>query len=91
MGFASIAAIERFHAVLDAWKILVGMAPNETVERLAEARSDEPEMIAIPPTSTAQQSPMRARVEAPKSVVEREPVAAEEESEGSAGVARSSK
>ncbi len=70
MGFASIAAIERFHAVLDAWKILVGKAPNETLERLAEARSDEPEMTALPPESPeakkVEQSLVRARVEVRK-------------------------
>ena len=84
MGFASIAAIERFHAVLDAWKILVGKAPNETLERLAEARSDEPEMAALPPESPeakkVEQSLVRARIEVRKSVGE-EPVAAAAEAD----------
>jgi hypothetical protein len=77
MVLSTLAAIERFHAVLDAWRVVMGKAPTETVERLAEARSAEAERTAIPPTA----EPPRARVE----------VAEEEEAEGSAEVRKLTK
>jgi hypothetical protein len=48
---AALGAIERFHAVLDAWKALVGQptAQEGTVELLASARSGERELVARPP------------------------------------------
>jgi hypothetical protein len=72
MIFAAIGAIERFHAVLDAWKELVRkskLAGEETVERLARARSGEPELIAVPPAqarvaAAVTDPPAQARVAA---------------------------